>query len=726
MSLKISLSNHPDRFAENSREYVIEKKINFIFGKNGTGKTTIADEIKNQLSEQYDVCVFKDFDNVAENARLDAVALGIENTKIQKEIDSVYAEILAIEKETQQPEDENTVNLFTRAKAAQKKADDASGEITAFFTSSARQIKELRNPQVAKTSYNKNDFGSDIPKAALLPEADVAKHKSTIRTERKDSPGEIVIPDVDLKTHLDLTNEILQSSVAQPQNIPELKDNAEKQSFARQGMKIHSHKNGEVCAFCGNEISNQRWQLLGNYFNNEIKKLEERIDSELKKIESALVQIEKIKDIRVSNYYDRYSDDVKSINLQLKAKRGEYEGFLRQLKAAIEEKRKNPFSQSDMLNIDVPTSFAEIEEACADLLERHNELSENLQEEQDKAKDALRYHEVKKKLDEFKYDEEKDKLTVLRIASEEASKSLENKKEELQQKQDIRKDSIRQTRGEEKIADNINRSLSNMGVISFSLELVSNDDENQKGQYQIRGHNNQLRPVTDLSKGEKNIIAFLYFLFSLEDTERSNKPKIIIFDDPMTSNDDTMQYLMIDRLQKLYKEINNSDNYLIILTHNCHFYLNVRPNIMPTYKKSGDEGLYKKIGFYEKYGVNHLFSDGKRTIIKNVTEGKQDFNTSYDTLWNGLVFLHSKHKPDLMLHPCRRICETFFNFTKQDSAKFYGENLSAKKLFDVNQHSIDDLEAELNGKTEDDIKNILLNLFESAGAEQHFKSHWKE
>lgn len=724
MSLKIDLSNHSDKFTANSREFTIEKKINFVFGKNGTGKTTIADEISIQLSEQYDVCVFKDFDGVAENARLDAVALGTANVEIQKKIDVVDAEILAIEKETKQPEDKNKENLYTKAAIAQKKAGDTSGAITAFFTSAAQQIKNLTNPSVAKTTYNKNDFESDIPKAALLSETDVATHKNTIKADKKDDAGNIVIPDVDLTSYLGLTNEILQSSVAQPQDIPELKDNVEKQNFARQGMHIHTHEDGEVCAFCGNEISNQRWQLLGNYFNDEVKKLEGRVDSGLEKIKSALVQISDIEEIRVDDYYDRYLEDVKSINLQLKARRGEYKEFLEHLKSSLEEKREKLFSQSDTLQIDAPKSFTEIKKACNDLVECHNELSKNLKKEQDKAKDALRYHEVKKKLNEFKYDEEISKLSALETISSEARNSLNAQKEELQQKQNERKGLIIQTRDEERIAIKINRLLSNMGVASFSLELVNDDGENQKGQYRIKGHNNQFRPVTHLSKGEKNIIAFLYFLFSLEGVGRNNKNKIIVLDDPMTSNDDTMQYLMIGEIQKLYGKISDG-SYLIILTHNCHFYLNVRPNIMPTYKKSGDEGLYEEIGFYEKYGVSHLFSDGKYITIKNVTNGKQDFKTNYETLWKELVFLYDADAPDLMLNPCRKICETYLKFTKQDVMKFYGDNINAKKLFDVNQHSVDDLEAEQNGKTKEEIKNILSELFKSADAEGHFNSHWK-
>ena len=213
----------------------------------------------------------------------------------------------------------------------------------------------------------------------------------------------------------------------------------------------------------------------------------------------------------------------------------------------------------------------------------------------------------------------------------------------------------------------------------------------------------------------------MYFVFSLESLDSSKKPKIIVLDDPMTSNDDTMQYLMIGEIQKLYRHL-DSKNYLIVLTHNCHFYLNVRPNTAQKYKVNKEE-----ISFYEKYGVFHLLSDGKRTTIKNICDGKSDFSTSYETLWKELVFLYSAKDAvsDLMLSPCRKICETYMKFTKKGIDKFYGENINAKKLFDVNQHSVDDFEAETNGKTKEEIKTILFQLFIENGSEDHINSYWK-
>lgn len=81
---------------------------------------------------------------------------------------------------------------------------------------------------------------------------------------------------------------------------------------------------------------------------------------------------------------------------------------------------------------------------------------------------------------------------------------------------------------------------------------------------------------------KKNIIGFLYFLESLSDVEKqSDKNKVIVFDDPMNSNDDTMQYMIITEIQKLYTDkyrnkFNSQKDIFVCLTHNAHFYLNVQ------------------------------------------------------------------------------------------------------------------------------------------------------
>jgi wobble nucleotide-excising tRNase len=641
----IDLSRHPDKFCSGCQKLSITKKVNFLFGKNGTGKTTISDEILAQLSNVYDVCVFKDFDGVVENDRLNAVALGVENSKIQREIDVIDGEIIEIRKQIDLPNDSTIENLFTKAEKAREAYNRQDKKIGAFYSESAREIKNISNPQIAKPSYDKVAFQNDISKAVLLSKDSIDAHKNIIKADKKADVNSMVIPDIDLSIFLKSTNEILQSSVTQPKNIIELTGSVDKQNFARQGICIHERKNGEICAFCGNEISEERWQLLGNYFNDEVKKLENSIAAEITEIELALETITGIEEFKESDFYDKFKPEIKILNLKLGSKRNSYKDYLASLQAALKEKKKNLFIESIPLDFDTPENLNEIKRESDDLVISHNKLSLNLKREQENAKDALRYQEVKKILDEFGYSNEIISQATLKARNDAAQKALEDKRCELQSRQDMRKALILQTKDEEKIAEKINKLLTSMGVLSFTLKLVDDKVEDQKGQYQIKSHDESIRPITNLSRGEKNIIAFLYFIFCLESVDNRSKPKFIVLDDPMTSNDDTMQYLMIGEIQKLYQGLKDG-NYFIVLTHNCHFYLNVRPNTGTTYKENGTV-----VSFYEKYGVHHLFSDGKRTTIKCITKGKEDFKTSYETLWKELIFLYDAEEatPDLML-----------------------------------------------------------------------------
>lgn len=723
--IKVDLSSHKDKYSSDSLEFLISKKVNFLFGKNGSGKTTISDEILRQFSDTHSVHVFKDFDGVATNERLDAVALGTKNAAIQKQIDAVDVDIANLRKEVDKPDDD-TENLYTGALAAKKSYDDQSSKLDRFYRSSASQIKGQNNPQIASPNYDLNDFKKEISSAKTLNNEEITAYKDTIRADKKANVVSVTLPKINLNDCLVSTNKILQSKVKQTTSLPELEGNPKKQQFAKLGKDIHEHKAGELCAFCGSEITDERWAALGNHFNTEVKQLEKRIEDEIDLIQQELDTLDSIKEIDRHLYYGKYAPQIKALNTVLKLRKAEYKSYLDDLGSALKEKKDNLFIGTDELELQTPENFDDAQLDYTTLVQNNNKFSEDLASEQNKARDALRYHEVKNKLEAFKYSDESTALTVLAQLNQSSQDTLAEKRRDLEVKEQERLDLISQTKNEKKIAIKINELLKGMGVTSFELELVNDEDEKQKGQYKIMGYNGNIRPVTALSKGEKNIIAFLYFIFDLERSDGQNKPKIIVLDDPMTSNDDTMQYIMIGEIQKYYRKIKDG-NFFILLTHNIHFYLNVRPNTAITYKIKVD-GEEKEISFYEKYGVWHLYSDGKRSTLRPIAKGKHDFKTSYETLWRELAFLYgaSGATPDLLLGPCRKICETYMHFSKKSLKAFYGDNPSAKKLFDVNQHSIDDLEAELNGKTKEEIRDILKALFVYNNAEDHFNSYWKE
>ena len=724
-NLKLDLSAHTDKYASDSLELLLSKNVNFIFGKNGTGKTTISNEIALQFSNNYSVHVYKDFEGVAINERLDAVTLGVENASIQEKVNALDSEIALIKNEVQEPENQ-TGNLYTKAADAKKKFDNENRTIERFYTASASKIKSLNNPTIASPNYNTKAFQLEIAKACNLTDEQISTYKETVKAEKKSDVARIALPTINLEVYLKSTNEVLHDKVKQSSVIPNLDGNPQKQQFAKIGMDIHEHKADEICAFCGSRISEERWVALGNHFNDEVKALERRILLGTQNIQGQIDKLNLINDIDKHLYYAKYGEQAAQINKDIKLRKSEQILFLEELKRALEEKHYNLFAETNSLSLQVPADFTEIQEKYANLISENNLFSRHLANEQTQAKDALRYHEIQKELQLFRHAEKIANLTALSALNDAAQGTLNRRKGELITKQQDRLNLISQTKDERRVAVKINELLGNMGFTSFELELVEDEAEGQKGQYKIKGHNGNIRPVTELSKGEKNIIAFLYFMLNLEQTDNNDDtPKIVVLDDPMTSNDDTMQYIMINEIQRYYRNIKDTD-YLVILTHNIHFYLNVRPNTAKRYTVKID-GEKNEVSFYEKYGVWHLLSDGKRSTLRGIEKGKNDFITSYETLWKELIFLYNTPDAttDLMLNPCRKICETYMHFTKKDPQVFYENNAGAKKLFDVNQHSVDDLEAEMNGKTKQEIKVILKNLFQQNAAEDHFNNYWK-
>ena len=702
--LVIDLSEYPDRFSENCTELPLDKRINFCFGRNGSGKSTIAQAVKTQCEGDYDVQVFDGFEGiVGENSRLDAVSLGMENAEIQSAIDILDEEIIEIRQAIEKPEGDSA-NLFTSFEIAEKDYRKHKDAIGSFFVDAAKVIKEKTKPQIAKTSYNRRDFEADMPVAASLSEEQISEYENVVSEEKKIDVPKIHFLSLEYAGIRDKVNGILQSYVSQNRVIEELENDTDKQNFAKDGIRIH--KRGERCAFCDNEISDERWKLLGEYFNDQVKAFEDRIDEEIETISTYLGELEKVRRLDEGIYYANLSDQIRVVNLQIDSIAEAGKVYLMNLSAKLKDKHDELFAESTPSPDDLPADFTEIVQEVERFRMSHNRLTENLEQKQAEAKQALRLHEVSAALKNFSYEEKNGKASVLKSARDDAEKRISDKKAELIAKQGERQDLISQTKNEEQIAKQICDCLESIGSTAFTLELIEEDDEEQKGQYKIRGHNGELRPITNLSKGEKNIIGILFFIFSLSASRDDSKPRIIVLDDPMTSNDDTMQYLMIGEIQKLYSNIGDGD-YFILLTHNCHFYLNIRK---------------PKKKFYSVYGNHFLLSDGKHTTILCVDDGDKDFKTNYEMLWKELKFLYEANRPNLMLGSCRRICETFQKFNS--ISQFYDGNSAAKKLFNVNVHSIDDLESEQNAKTREEILSTLKALFEKNKANEHFHAHW--
>lgn len=178
-----------------SNELEFDKRITFIFGKNGTGKSTLTEELK-KLSAEYEVSTFQGFLNlIDENKRLNAVVLGEENATISRQIETKKIEIIeknaeveAIMENLQKPEDDSISNFWTKKEKAVKEYEIAQKRMSDFYTQAASKIKSMDNPRVATLSYNKRNFQEDIVDAVILAEDELTQYIETIKSEVKEAP----------------------------------------------------------------------------------------------------------------------------------------------------------------------------------------------------------------------------------------------------------------------------------------------------------------------------------------------------------------------------------------------------------------------------------------------------------------------------------------------------------------------------------------------------------
>lgn len=720
MLMKIDLSN-VTLFDRDSID--INKPVNFIFGKNGTGKSTLSRLIKEQNPDK-DVRIFHGVESVAIDGKLNSVILGQENILAQKNIEKLNKEIENLQSDKQVKEEEKK-ELENKIAEKKKEINKIERLIDKFLAEKASEIKN--NPlHVATPNYNVLLIKKDLKYAFKLSEDEKQECKENIKIDIKTAKN-IPIVNIEFKSLLDETNKLLNSAIEEEKDIIRLSSN-QKINFAKTGFEIHGK--GDICSFCGNKIADETFDELEKFFSaSKIKDFENSINDLIKKIDSSTEKINNIVFDR-DQFYNHYQTEIEDLEKQKDILIEEQNSFLNELKSNLEAKLTQLFAKSKTIELKIPDDISEILKNYSKLVKKNN--SEDFNSIKKFSKDLLRFDLIAMALSEFEHKHNEaytEKLKTIstnegEIADLEEKKEAKENEESTIEKNIVDKkaeiqNEIDKTKSEHILAKNINKKLEM--YVNFELEHVEMEEDSRNGYYRIKNKEaseTEYRDITTLSDGEKNIIGFLYFIEKLGEVQNNLSDKIIVFDDPMDSNDDLMQYIIITEIQDLMKLIDKKrvSDILVIMTHNSHFYINVKYNRL--YKDGLDRNGAQKIGD----NFLRLQKEGGVTRIKILESEGQDFSTNYELLWKELRFLYDNDKPNLMLNSIRRIIETYTKFNKSDN--FYGENKEAQKLFNVNSHSIDDLEAELNGKTKDQIIELMRACFNSNNAKNHFKTHW--
>ncbi|MCH0433563.1 AAA family ATPase, partial [Enterococcus faecium] len=500
--------------------------------------------------------------------------------------------------------------------------------------------------------------------------------------------------------------------------IKELKENSLKRSFAEEGLKIHNE--GDKCAFCGGEVTAERIVELESVFNTkEVFRLQDRIKQGIAKIEECIDILSNIDILNASDFYSHL--DTEKVNSRLIDIKKEQMNFLKECKMQLEKKEKELFISMDSFEMKIPLSFTTIQKDLNELIKSHNEFSNDIEKSKSEAKRKLILHRVAEKCEQMGTERLQGELATLKKTSTDLKKILSDEIEKIESdKRKIESEIIEQRKElkqlQEKIKNpeiiikNINEKISKSGKKNLELKYIESGKH-----YKIINKDGSTRNIQEISTGEKNIIAFLYFIGSLDSPElETGKPKIIVLDDPMNSNDDTMQYLIISEIEKLYSR-KNLFKHFILLTHNSHFYLKV--TFGRRVRRDGKNP-------YEMDNFVRMINDGNLTSFKYLKHKNEDFTTQYGSLWKELKFLYDNDKKDFMCNTIRRIIETYVVFNGVSGNK----DAESKMLFNTNSHytEIGDLETDINGYSKEDIIGLMRKFFKQNNAEVHFNNYWNK
>lgn len=590
------------------------KDINIIYGRNYSGKTTLARIIRalenGEISDKYEnpefevsfndttnasqteltshgkkVRVFNE-DFVKENLRfiiypdesITPFAILGGNASIEAEIESLKSEL------GDNKEDEET-GFYLELKNASQVARTASESYQTENTQLTQKLsyKATNNPNGIKykserfgdQNYNIRKLEVDISNVidsqfTPLTDEEVALKEKLIMESVNLDVQQITRQSIDIKTLSEKAETLVAKIIGNSNKIEQLVRDSILNRWVKEGRQLHKEKLDE-CSFCGNDITQERWNELDSHFDEESEKLEKDIDNLIIEIEGSIARIETQVPIDINKFYSKYHSKLnRLINFReyVKSKLAEE---LTSLKLNLQQRKQ------DLLN---PIVFNKISDSskrlewCWSIFENirlsANTYSNEIGAEQSEAKKLLRLREIYDFANTIQYKNEVLKISQLKARAVLESQNKKDIDDKITAQLKLIDDKGRLMNDEEKGALKVNEFLNNFFGHEF-LTLKALEDEDQFGDKKIRfeiiRNGNKAH---HLSEGECSLIAFCYFMAKLEDVETRGSKPIIWIDDPISSLDSNHIFFVYSLINS---EIVSNQDYeqLFISTHNLDF-----------------------------------------------------------------------------------------------------------------------------------------------------------
>lgn len=373
---------------------------------------------------------------------------------------------------------------------------------------------------------------------------------------------------------LHIVNELL----SETKEVPELSEREKNILIMVQGKygryisesaNIFIDKNVDVCPLCLRPIDNDEKestiQMVKRILNEDAQNYNTKLNNELSKfIEYPITNIPNIENTYFRN---AIKDVIKAISV--------YNSEISKAKTIIKERLENiyqPFSKKiDEDNFD--KSFKELKESLCNLDFLVKDFNQVIKKLTDYRKilstnnKHLAYYELEPLIHEY---------TVLTNEQKNLTQNLDKKKKEEQQ-EITNLNGLNAQKQQITIALSfINQALSYVFFDKNRMRLTKKD-----GFYTLLSRNKDVKP-TKISVGERNIIALCYFFASMfvgkKEKNKYNDASIIIIDDPVSSFDFENRVGVVSFLKWMSEKFikGNPNTKVLIMTHDIQTVFNLQ------------------------------------------------------------------------------------------------------------------------------------------------------
>lgn len=632
------------------------KHVNFIYGANACGKTTISNFLAKVSDPVFNDCSVSWKDGLTLPTLVYNKKFRDENFSTGKIVGiftlgtATKEEIEVIDKKKQELDEFRTqkinyVNNQNKLKESKKTKDE---EFKNYCWNSIYKKYDGDFKEAIKGSLKSDLFKAKIidsitnNKAAVVPLADLKERSSLLFGKEPTSLQKISVPDHE-KVHDTEKHEIWATKVVGKADvdIAGLINKLNSSDWVNKGREYL--QTSDTCPFCQqNTIDKEFRDKLEAFFSetftesvgtvNNLQATYDASMSQLLATLSATETVEKANDGTKLNV-ELFSAHLKTLVTQY----AENKEFLKQ-------KQKEMSCQVAL--VDTTETFNSIidliNKANAEI-DKHNKIVDNFKNEQIQlVKDIWRFLANEAQAN---YDKHIKDTQGIQTGIDKLEGSIKTATDNYNALDTEIKDLTKNVTSVQPAVDEINKLLTVFGFHSFSL--VKSDVENF---YQIKRDDGSIAHAT-LSEGEITFITFLYYLQYVngaKSEENVTNDRIIVIDDPISSLDSSVLFIVSSLVKEIIKEIKAGKGkikQLLLLTHNVYFHKEV----------SFIDGRTKANG-KTHYWI--LRKNNKHSQIEQY-EQQNPIESSYELLWREIKN-HDKNSGITVQNTMRRIIENYF------------------------------------------------------------------